>query len=344
MSDQHTFGFESTTDDVLEGVDLTGIRAVVTGSSGGLGLETARALAAHGADVVLAARDAGKLAAAKATVDQEGAVGSVETLVLDLASLDAVRAAAAELTARHSAINLLINNAGVMACPFSRTADGFEMQFGTNHLGHFLFTNLLLDALAAGAAESGRPSRVVELSSAGHRTSDILWDDPNFEHTDYFNFTAYGQSKTANALFAVELDLRCRDEGVRAFSVHPGVIMTDLSRHLTADDLQWMADRASRESGEGAPGESSGGGESRESAGKAVMEAFRFKSTAQGAATSVWAATAPGLEDHGGAYLEDCHVADPVDDPRATGGVQPWARDPDAAARLWEMSEQMVGL
>ena len=319
MSDQHTFGFESTTDDVLEGVDLTGIRAVVTGSSGGLGLETARALAAHGADVVLAARDAGKLAAAKATVDQEGAVGSVETLVLDLASLDAVRAAAAELTARHSAINLLINNAGVMACPFSRTADGFEMQFGTNHLGHFLFTNLLLDALAAGAAESGRPSRVVELSSAGHRTSDILWDDPNFEHTDYFNFTAYGQSKTANALFAVELDLRCRDEGVRAFSVHPGVIMTDLARHMTKDDFDWMASRAPR------------GGD------------FSFKSVEQGAATSVWAATAPELDAHGGAYLEDCSVGVPTDDADAPSGVRPWACDPGAAARLWDLSEDLVG-
>jgi NAD(P)-dependent dehydrogenase (short-subunit alcohol dehydrogenase family) len=310
-----SFGATSTTDEVLDGIDLTGRTAVVTGASGGLGLETARALAAHGASVVLAARDAVKTGAARATILEQVPGAQVDTVHLDLSSLASVRAAAAEVAERFPRIDLLIDNAGVMACPLDRTADGFEMQFGTNHLGHFLFTTLLEEPLVAAA-----PSRVVVLSSAGHRQGGIRWDDPNYAREDeYFNWDAYGQAKTANALFALELDRRWSPLGVHAYSVHPGVIMTDLARHMTKDDFDWMASRAP-----------SGGN-------------FSFKSVEQGAATSVWAATAPELDDHGGAYLEDCSVGLPTEDADAPSGVRPWARDPDDAARLWALSEQLVG-
>lgn len=310
-----TFDAESTTDEVLAGIDLTGRTAVVTGGSGGLGLETARALAAHGARVVIAARDPQKLDAAVSTLAERVPAARVDVAHLDLSSLESVRDAAADVAGRFPSIDLLIDNAGVMACPLSRTADGFEMQFGTNHLGHFLFTVLLRESLVAAA-----PARVVVLSSAGHRQSAIRWEDPNFrEEDDYFNWTAYGQAKTANALFALELDRRWSPLGVHAYSVHPGVIMTDLARHLTHEDMEWMA--ANRPGGE-----------------------FRFKSVEQGAATSVWAATDPGLDRHGGAYLEDCSVAEPTDDPTSPSGVRPWARDADGAARLWDVSEQLVGL
>ena len=340
MTDSFGFGRQSTTDEVLEGFDLTGRRAVVTGASGGLGEETARALAAHGADVVLASRDGAKLEAAAQRIRDSGVPGTVTTQVVDLASLASVRAAAAELAAAYPAIHLLVLNAGVMAPPLARTAEGHELQFGTNHLGHFLLTLLLEPNLVAGA-----PARVVVLSSGGHRVSPVLWDDPDFEHTEYHNFTAYGQSKTANALFALELDRRLGDRGVHAWSVHPGVIMTELSRHLTAEDLQWMADRARASRGE-TGGDEAGGDEAAgdEAGGGPDLSAFEFKTVPQGAATSVWAATAPGLEAHGGAYLEDCSVAEASDDPARASGVQSWARDPEQAARLWDLSLRMVGL
>ncbi len=325
-----TFGATTTTDEVLEGIDLSGKVAVITGATSGLGLETARALASHGADVVLAARDEAKLADAVTTLADQVPDATVETLVLDLASLASIRQAAAELVERHPRIDLLINNAGVMACPFSRTADGFELQFGTNHLGHFLFTNLVLPSLLAAPAP-----RVVCLSSAGHLESPILWDDPNFEHTEYFNWTAYGQSKTANALFALELDRRYADQGLHAYSVHPGVIMTPLARHMTDADFAWMAARTEKaKAAAEARGESSEG------------SAMSFKSVEAGAAASVWAATAPELVDHGGAYLADCALGIPDDGTaavRATA-VAPWARDPEQAARLWDLSVELVGL
>ncbi len=322
-----TFGPDTTTDEVLAGVDLTGKVAVITGATSGLGLETARALADHGASVVLAARDASKLHDARAALAEQVPGAVIDTQLLDLASLVDVRAGAAALATAHPRIDLLINNAGVMACPFSRTVDGFEMQFGTNHLGHFLLTNLLLEPLLA-ATEP----RVVCLSSAGHQESGILWDDPNFETAEYFNWTAYGQSKTANALFALELDRRCSPQGLHAFAVHPGVIMTPLSRHMTDADFTWMGERAERvnaaaeNAGEGAP-------------------AFTFKSVEAGAATTVWAATAADLANHGGAYLADCRVAERVAEGVAsTGSVAAHACDPEAAQRLWTMSAEMVGL
>ena len=338
-------GPETTTAEVLAGVALSGRLAVVTGGYGGLGRETARALAAHGANVVIAGRDPQRLAdtAAELTAALSTGSGRIETLELDLASLDSVQTAAAELVDRHPVINLLVDNAGVMACPLARTAEGFEMQFGTNHLGHFLFTVSLLDALRAGA-----PSRVVVLSSAGHRVSPILWEDPNFERTEYFNWTAYGQSKTANALFALELDRRFAGEGIHAFSVHPGVIITELSRHMTGADFEWMADRArsagSANTGEDGSGDADSASEAGGSPDSASGGGFPFKSVEAGAATSLWAATAPELVAHGGAYLEDCGVAALAHGPGGSRGVQEWACDPDQAARLWDLSCRLVGL
>jgi NAD(P)-dependent dehydrogenase (short-subunit alcohol dehydrogenase family) len=321
------FGPTTTTDEVLDGIDLTGRVAVVTGATSGLGLETARALTAHGATVVVAGRNDDALATAAATLAEQVPAAAISTQHLDLASLDSVRRAAAELIDRHPHIDLLVNNAGVMACPLSRTAEGFEMQFGTNHLGHFLLTNLLLPALLAAPAP-----RVVCLSSAGHLESPILWDDPNFERTEYFNWTAYGQSKTANALFALELDRRFSAQGLHAYAVHPGVIMTPLARHMTDADFAWMAAKA--EASRGA--EAASGGSS---------EPFTFKSLEAGAATTVWAATAPELVDHGGAYLADCSLGVPVGDPGSgPRGVAPWACDPDAASRLWDLSADLVAL
>jgi NAD(P)-dependent dehydrogenase (short-subunit alcohol dehydrogenase family) len=282
--------------------------AVVTGATTGLGLETARALAADGVHVVLTARTAEKGDAAVATVRDRVTGAAVEHLTLELASLASVREFAREFAARHDALQLLVNNAGVMYTPFERTADGFELQFGTNHLGHFALTALLMPRLLAGA-----PARVVNLSSAGHRASDVLWDDPNFERHEYDKFAAYGQSKTANVLFTTELERRYGARGVHAYAVHPGVVATELARSMTREDLTELGKRARRMPGGGLP--------------KPV-------SVEVGAATTVWAATAPELDDHGGAYLADCAVSDEV---------APWARDPAAARRLWDMSEQLTG-
>jgi NAD(P)-dependent dehydrogenase (short-subunit alcohol dehydrogenase family) len=301
-------GADTTTDQVLHGVDLSGRVALVTGASGGIGLETARALAAAGASVVLAARDARKTEAALRTIREQAPGAVLESLELDLASLAAVRRAAATFLARHERLHLLINNAGVMATPLQRTADGFELQLGTNHLGHFVLTCLLAPALLAGA-----PARIVNLSSGGHVISDVHWDDPNFEHHDYDKWAAYGQSKTANVLFTVELERRLGPRGVHAFAVHPGMIMTELGRYLTADDVHALQEMAKSAPGGGLP---------------------PFKSIAAGAATTVWAATEPALERRGGSYLADCAVSD---------GHAAWAVDGDAARRLWEMSERLVG-
>ncbi len=303
-----TYGFETTTDDVIAGVDLTGTIAVVTGASAGIGVETVRALAAAGARVVLAARNAERTEAAADSVRERVPGAAVEVGLLDLTSLDSVRAFAEWYLAQHDVLQLLVNNAGVMYTPFERTAEGFEMQFGTNHLGHFLLTCLLVPALIAGA-----PSRVVNLSSGGHLGSDIVWDDPNFERREYDKFAAYGQSKTANILFSVELDRRLGDRGVHAYAVHPGMISTELGRYMTSDDVTALMERARRGPSGGMPPR---------------------KSIPQGAATTVWAATAPGLESEGGTYLADCQVTDQH---------APWARDPASAARLWELSEKLVG-
>ena len=261
-----TFGATSTTDDVLEGVNLKGKRVLVTGVSAGLGVETARALVAHGADVVGAARDLTKAKAATAGVQAAAKNGGgLELVELDLASLDSVRVCANALVDAGKPFDLVIANAGVMACPFGKTADGFETQFGTNHLGHFVLVNRIASLMKPG-------SRLVNLSSAGHRYSDVDLDDPNFERTPYDPWAAYGRSKTANILFAVEFDRRHKGNGIRATAVHPGGIQTELSRHIGEEGINQLVERinaATRAAGE---------------------PDFKFKTIPQGAATSVWAA------------------------------------------------------
>ena len=307
-----SFGFESTTDDVLEGIDLTGKRILVTGASAGLGVETTRALAAHGASVSMAARDLTKGAAAMEEIRAAVPDADLDLRQLDLADLTSVRTFAHGFVEDHPVLHVLIANAGVMACPEGKTADGFETQFGTNHLGHFLLIQLLTPSLvAAGGA------RVVLLSSAGHRFSDVDLDDPSFERQPYDPWVAYGRAKTANVLCAVGLDQRLRDQGVRAFAVHPGGIPTELGRHLTEATLGQMVERS-----------------------KAAN--VRWKTIPQGAATTVFAATAPELDGEGGVYLEDCHIADLTDDPEVSGGVRPYALDPTRADALWELSERLT--
>src|SRR3954452_8633029 len=240
--------FETTTDDVLATVDLEGKIAIVTGASTGLGLETSRALASAGARVVLAARDPVRTATALARFRERVPDADLEAGVLDLASLESVRSFASWFASTHRRLHLLINNAGVMYTPLERTAEGFELQFGTNHLGHFLLTCLLVPQLLADP-----PSRVVNLTSGGHRGSDIVWDDVNFERRDYDKFAAYGQSKTATILFSVELDRRLGDRGVHAYAVHPGMIATELGRYMTKDDFQALMDRAKASPSGGMP-------------------------------------------------------------------------------------------
>jgi NAD(P)-dependent dehydrogenase (short-subunit alcohol dehydrogenase family) len=313
-----TFGATSTTDEVLEGVNLSGKRVLVTGVSAGLGVETARALAAHGAEVVGAARDLVKAEAATKRVRADAASGgALELVELNLASLASVRACADGLIVDGRMFDLVIANAGVMACPFGKTADGFETQFGTNHLGHFVLVNRIASLMKPG-------SRLVNLSSAGHRYSDVDLDDPNFERMAYDPWVAYGRSKTANVLFAVEFDRRYKASGVAATAVHPGGIKTELSRHLTREAMQALIDRinaANRASGE---------------------PDFSFKTVPQGAATSVWAGAVATAADVGGRYCEDCHVAEIVPDPASRKGIKPYALDPERAKALWAKSEQMV--
>ena len=295
------FGAESTTDEVLAGTDLTGSVALVTGASTGLGWETTRALAVSGARVLLAVRDDDKGAAAVATIRAAHPDAVVEYGLLELDSLASVRQFAAWVATRTDRLQLLINNAGVMATPLGHTADGFERQFGTNHLGHFLLTRELLPLLRAGA-----PSRVINLSSGGHVSGDIRWDDPNFAQGDYDPWVAYGQSKTANILFSLELDRR-EAPAVRSVAVHPGRVGTELGRYLTKETVGALMKRAS---GSLPP----------------------VKTIPQGAATTVWAALTDEPFAAGAVYVADCAVAEPA----------AWAKDPEAARRLWELSEQLI--
>jgi NAD(P)-dependent dehydrogenase (short-subunit alcohol dehydrogenase family) len=314
-----TFGATSTTDEVLAGVNLSGKRVLVTGVSAGLGVETARALAAHGAKVVGAARDLDKAHRATERVRAEAANGGgFELVELDLASLASVRAAADALLVDGRRFDIVIANAGVMATPFGKTADGFETQFGTNHLGHFVFVNRIARLMNPGG-------RLVNLSSAGHRRSDVDLDDPNFERTPYDPWVAYGRSKTANILFAVEFDRRHRSAGLSAAAVHPGGIMTELSRHMPPGAVQQLFDRLSAENA------------------AAGLPPFRMKTIPQGAATSVWAAAVAKTDEVGGRYCEDCHVAEVVDaGPDVLIGVRRYALDPERAKALWAKSEEMT--
>jgi NAD(P)-dependent dehydrogenase (short-subunit alcohol dehydrogenase family) len=318
------FGAKSTTEEVLAGVDLKGKRILVTGVSAGLGVETARALVAHGADVVGAARDLDKAERATSEVSQAAAKsgGSLEVVELDLASLKSVRAAADKLVADGRLFDVIIANAGVMATPLGKTEDGFETQFGTNHLGHFVFVNRIAKLIKKGG-------RLVNLSSSGHRFSNIDLIDPNFETTPYEPFVAYGRSKTANVLFAVEFDRRHRARGVRATAVHPGGIMTELARHMPDGAIEGWFQQIQQQ---------------RAAAGEAP---FEFKSIPQGAATSVWAGVVVSAEEVGGKYCEDCQVAEliPADSQVSaiSVGVRGYALDPENAKALWKKSEEMVG-
>jgi NAD(P)-dependent dehydrogenase (short-subunit alcohol dehydrogenase family) len=318
------FGAKSTTEEVLAGVDLKGKRILVTGASAGLGVETTRALVAHGADVVGAARDLEKAKRATAEVSQATAEsgGSLEFVELDLASLKSVRSAADKLVADGRLFDVIIANAGVMATPLGKTEDGFETQFGTNHLGHFVFVNRIAKLLKKGG-------RLVNLSSAGHRFSNVDLSDPNFETTPYEPFVAYGRSKTANILFAVEFDRRHRDRGVRATAVHPGGIMTELARHMPDGAIEaWVQQVQQQRAAAGEP-------------------PFEFKSIPQGAATSVWAGVVVSADEVGGKYCEDCHVAEFIPANAQVSaisvGVRGYALDAESAKALWKKSEEMVG-
>lgn len=313
------FGFASTADEVLEGSDLTGRIFLITGGYSGLGQETARALAAKGAHVILSGRDATKLsAAADEIATLTGA--KVDTLVCDLASLASIRAAGEEARERFTHVDVLINNAGVMASPLGRTKDGFETQFGTNHLGHFALTRELMPLLERGSAP-----RIVNLSSRGHHLDRVDFYDPNYQNRDYDKWKAYGQSKTANVLFTRALEDRFGAKGIHAYAVHPGGIQTNLGRHMSDEDRAWITSRIEQQAAQSTEDSPQG-----------------WKTIPQGAATTVWAATAEELEGHGGIYAEDCHVAN-IDDTSDTGGVRSYALDKENADRLWALSEKLTG-
>jgi NAD(P)-dependent dehydrogenase (short-subunit alcohol dehydrogenase family) len=298
------FGARSTADDVLRGIDLSGKLAIVTGGYSGIGLETTRALAKAGARVVVPAR--------RPKTAEEAVGGISEVDELDLGDLESVRRFADRFLASGRRIDIVIDNAGVMACPETRIGPGWEAQFATNHLGHFALVNRLWPAIGEGA-------RVVSVSSAGHRRSAIRWDDLWFER-GYDKWQAYGQAKTANVLFAVRLDALGRDRGVRAFAVHPGGILTPLQRHLTRDEMVavgWVDE-------DGNPVNQS------------------LKTPEQGAATQVWAATSPQLDGMGGVYCEDCDIAESAGDDPSAPGVRDHATDPEQAARLWTLSAELT--
>ena len=305
------FGYRSTAEEVVAGIDLTGKRVVVTGGYSGIGTETVRALAGAGAEVIVGARRTDQAKEVLGALD-----GAIKVQPLDLADPASIDAFARSVAERWPAVDILIANAAVMASPLARDARGYESQFATNHLGHFQLTARLWPLLeAAGSA------RVVVLSSIGHRLNGLDLDDTSFERRDYDKWLAYGQAKSANALFALELDKLGEAHGVRAFAVHPGGIMTPLQRHLSNEEqvaMGWV-------DAEGNVNE-------------------RFKSVEQGASTTVWAATSPLLEGKGGIYLENCEVAAPASKDNPMGGVHPHVRDEELAKRLWEKSEELTGV
>ena len=304
------FGATSTADDVLANIDLRGRRILVTGVSAGIGVETARALAARGAHVIGTARNLEKAQTATRQVRAEAASGgSLELLELDLASLASVRSCADSLLSAGKPLDGIIANAGLMAGPKAETADGFEAQFGTNYLGHFVLINRIAGLLNPGA-------RVAMVSSAGHRRADIDLNDPNFQQTPYNEYLAYGRSKTATILLAVEFDRRHRSKGIRGTALHPGAIQTETVQKLI---------------------ESLGSGKD------AVVAAYEWKTVPQGAATSVWAAFTAPADEVGAMYCEDCRIAEVIDDPSAKTGVRSYALDPERAKALWAKGEEMTG-
>jgi NAD(P)-dependent dehydrogenase (short-subunit alcohol dehydrogenase family) len=322
MNDRITspFGARTPAREVARGHDLTGKRMIVTGAASGIGVETARVLAEAGASVVMAVRDVAKAEEIAAPVN--AALGGQRMIArsLDLSNARSIAEFAAGELETGEPVHVLINNAGVMASPLTRVGPGWEEQFGVNHLGHFLLTAMLLPALEAAANETHRPSRVVSLSSIGHRRSDVVFDDPNYERRPYDKWEAYGQAKTANSLFAVGLSRKCAARGVLANAVMPGGILTPLQRHLTREEMLgfgWIDD-----AGNPNPG---------------------MKTPEQGASTSVWAAIGSELEAIGGLYLEDCAQAAPWSKDLPWSGVLDYALDPERADRLWTVSEELVG-
>ncbi|GAA1675400.1 SDR family NAD(P)-dependent oxidoreductase [Streptomyces yatensis] len=304
------FGARSTADDVLAGIDLTGRLALVTGGYSGIGVETTRALAKAGARVVVPARRVGAAREGLAGID------GVEVGELDLGDLDSVRAFAERFLASGRNLDIVIDSAGIMACPETRVGPGWEAQFATNHLGHFALVNRLWPAIEAGGA------RVVSVSSTGHHASPIRWDDVHWRD-GYDKWEAYGQAKTANVLFAVELDRLGRERGVRAFSLHPGGILTPLQRHLPKQEMVergWIDEDGN------------------------LLHPEAFKTPQQGAATQVWAATSPQLDGRGGVYLEDCEIAEPAPADGSRVGVKEWATDPEQATRLWALFAELTGV
>ena len=303
------FGAQSTADEVLRGIDLSGKLALVTGGYSGIGLETTRALVRAGAQVVVPAR--------RPSTAQAALGNGVEVDALDLADLASVHDFAERFLASGRAIDIVINSAGVMACPETRVGPGWEAQFATNHLGHYALVNRLWPAISRGGV------RVVAVSSAGHRGSAIRWDDVMVDN-GYDKWQAYGQAKTANVLFAVHLDSLARDAEVRAFALHPGGIITPLQRHLPRQEMVaagWIDEQGN------------------------TLNPAGFKTPEQGAATQVWAATSPQLDGRGGVYCEDCDIAELApDDLEFTGGVRSYAVDPEQAARLWALSAELTGV
>ena len=297
---------------VVEGIDLSGKVCVITGASSGLGRESARALAAAGAHVVLAARNREALAGTVGWITAEVPGAKISTVHLDLTALASVRAAATAIREITPVVHVLMNNAGVMFTPFGRTHDGFEIQIGTNHFGHFELTRLLVPQLAA-----AQGARVVILSSGGYVLGDVDLEDPNWEHREYDKFIAYGASKTANILHAVEADQRLRDLRIRAYVVHPGTVATSLARYMSPADFSQLRKYAAASTA--ARGEPTDG-------------YLEFTMPEHGAATQVWEAVSPELADQGGLYLEDCSVSDTV---------APHARDTERAAALWLLSEKL---
>jgi len=308
------FAAKSEPDELMAGIDLSGKTAIVTGGYSGIGVETVRALTKAGARVIVPCRNQEKAKVTLANVDAEIALP-----FMDLTDLPSVRDFSAKMNAQLERVDLLINNAGVMACPLARVGPGWESQFGTNHMGHFAMTTGLLPLL-----EAGEDTRVVALTSIAHKRSGMLWDDIQFDETPYDKWTAYGQAKTANSLFALGLNRRLASSGGRAFTVHPGGIFTPLQRHLSTEEqieLGWL----------GPDGK--------------VNEAARdiFKTPTQGCTTSLWAATSPMLADKGGLYCEDCDVAAIATEASLPYlDVAPWAVDDEAAERLWHLSEALL--
>jgi NAD(P)-dependent dehydrogenase (short-subunit alcohol dehydrogenase family) len=307
-----TFDGSNTAFDVVADLDLTGKKILITGASGGLGMQAASVLAGRGAAIVIAARDEARSAQTRSDILAIHPSADISYVKLELDDLTSVRTAAKTVLVDHPVLDVVIANAGVMACEHKQTLDGFEYQFGVNHIGHFLFTCLLVPAL-----QQAKSGRVVVLSSAAHKFGAVDLDDYNFDNQPYQKWLSYGRSKTANVLFAVGLNQRIQSLGMTANAVHPGMIATDLGRHLTKEDMAQLGDMVS----------STGAG---------------YKSVEQGAATEVWAATATELEGKGGLYLEDNHIGELAEED-SNGGYMPFAVDIEIANQLWKLTEKLLG-